>query len=61
MTPRSANYQAITWLRTQGITSGYADRTFRQTQNISRAEAAAFLQSFYDGPLQSSVLRKIHG
>ncbi|MDI3331010.1 MAG: S-layer homology domain-containing protein [Micrococcus sp.] len=61
MTPRSANYEAITWLRSQGVTSGYADSTFRQTQNISRAEAAAFLQSFYDGPLQSTVLRKIHG
>jgi hypothetical protein len=61
MTRSSPNYEAITWLRSQGVTSGYADRTFRQTQNISRAEAAAFLESFYDGPLQSSVLRRIHG
>ena len=61
MSPRSANYEAITWLRSQGVTSGYADRTFRQNQNISRAEAAAFLESFYDGPMQRTVLRSIHG
>ncbi|MFC7402511.1 S-layer homology domain-containing protein [Citricoccus sp. GCM10030269] len=48
--PTSPNYDAITWLRSQGITSGYADGTFKPSRSISRAETAAFLESFYDGP-----------
>ncbi|WP_061962177.1 S-layer homology domain-containing protein [Demequina flava] len=36
-------YKEITWLRSTGITTGYADGTFRPYGNTSRAATAAFL------------------
>lgn len=32
------NYEAITWVRDQGIVNGYADSTYRPDQKINRAE-----------------------
>ncbi|WP_234988031.1 S-layer homology domain-containing protein [Demequina sp. NBRC 110056] len=36
-------YKEITWLRTTGITTGFADGTFRPYASTSRAATAAFL------------------
>ena len=33
----------ITWLKNNGITTGYSDNTFRPDNNVTRAEMAAFL------------------
>ena len=33
----------ITWLKNNGITTGYPDNTFRPDNNVTRAEMAAFL------------------
>lgn len=42
--PKSAQfYKEIVWLSKQGITSGYADGTFRPDSKISREAIAAFL------------------
>ena len=40
----------IGWLVDQGITTGYADGTFRPTASVSRQAMAAFLHRFVEGP-----------
>lgn len=46
MTPRSKFFKEVLWLLKQGITTGYADKTFRPKTNVSREATAAF---FYRG------------
>lgn len=41
-------YKEIVWLSQQGITTGYADGTFRPKNEISREAMAAFLYRFHD-------------
>lgn len=43
VTPGSPFYREITWAAAQGITTGYADGTFRPGQPIARDAMAAFL------------------
>lgn len=39
----STFYEAITWAASTGVTQGYADNTFKQYQDVTRAEFAAFV------------------
>ncbi|MBB5749528.1 S-layer homology domain-containing protein [Micrococcus sp. TA1] len=41
--PGSSFYSAITWMRCEGITTGYADGTFGKNRQITRGETAQFL------------------
>jgi poly(3-hydroxybutyrate) depolymerase len=41
--PGASFYTAITWMRCEGITTGYPDGTFRKGKNITRGETAQFL------------------
>jgi hypothetical protein len=41
-------YAAITYLHDRGVIHGYADGTFRPDRHLSRGEAAAFLQRYFD-------------
>lgn len=43
-------YAEISWLASQGISTGYADGTFRPTAPVSRAAMAAFLYRFAGEP-----------
>ena len=43
-------FTEIEWLAATGITTGYADGTFRSTSPVSRGAMAAFLYRFADGP-----------
>lgn len=43
MTPSSKFYKEVTWLARTGITTGYADGTFKPKANVSREAVAAFL------------------
>lgn len=43
MKPSSKFYKEVTWLARSGITTGYADNTFRPKANVSREAVAAFL------------------
>ncbi len=45
-----AFYREITWLRAQGITSGWPDGTYRPNESISREAMAAFLYRFAGQP-----------
>lgn len=46
LTPESNQYEAITWLAQQEITTGRADDTFDPGANVTRAEIAAFLDRY---------------
>ncbi|WMY78053.1 S-layer homology domain-containing protein [Citricoccus sp. I39-566] len=50
LTPKSNQYEAITWLAEQDITTGRTDGTFDPGANVTRAELATFLQR-YNGVL----------
>jgi hypothetical protein len=39
----SSHYQAITWMHAEKMATGYADKTFRPRQSITRGEAAIVL------------------
>ena len=39
----STFYEAITWAAATGVTKGYSDNTFKQYQDVTRAEFAAFV------------------
>ncbi|MFC7400954.1 calcineurin-like phosphoesterase C-terminal domain-containing protein [Citricoccus sp. GCM10030269] len=41
-----ANYSAITWLSSEGITVGDTEGNFNQSEEITRAEISAFLQRY---------------
>lgn len=43
MTPRSKFYKEVTWLADTGMTTGWADGTFRPKANTSREATSAFL------------------
>ena len=40
------HYTPITWAADQGITTGYADKTFRAAQSVTRGEFAAFVYRY---------------
>ncbi|MDI3331206.1 MAG: S-layer homology domain-containing protein [Micrococcus sp.] len=44
--PGGAGFTAISWLKEEGITTGYADRRFGPSDPISRGELAQFLYLF---------------
>lgn len=39
-------YKEITWMRSKGITTGYADGTFRPRDSVNRDAMAAFIYRF---------------
>jgi hypothetical protein len=41
--PGSSFYRAVRWLQCEGITTGYADGTYRKDRDINRAEAMGML------------------
>lgn len=41
-------YSAVRWMQCEGITTGYADGTYRKSADISRAESVAFLYRYLD-------------
>lgn len=43
-------YREISWLRSQGITTGYADKSFRPESNVSREAFAAYLYRLNGSP-----------
>ncbi|WP_346843385.1 S-layer homology domain-containing protein, partial [uncultured Rothia sp.] len=43
-------YKEISWLAASGITTGWADGTFRPDENISRAAMGAFLYRLAGSP-----------
>ncbi|QIM19663.1 S-layer homology domain-containing protein [Leucobacter coleopterorum] len=43
-------YKEITWMKAKGITSGYADGTFKPLDNVSRSAMSAFLYRFNGKP-----------
>lgn len=43
-------YDEITWLRAAGLTSGYADDTFRPTERLSRESTAVMLYRYMGRP-----------
>jgi hypothetical protein len=45
---RQTYYTPITWMASEGLTTGYADRTFKPGRHITRAETAAFLYRYLD-------------
>jgi hypothetical protein len=47
-------YKAIVWLEDEGITTGWADQTFRPDWSISRSAMAAFLYRYEDRPSYSA-------
>lgn len=48
--PGQEHYEAIVWAERNGITTGWADGTFRPTEPINRDAMAAFLYRFADEP-----------
>ncbi|WP_239478550.1 ExeM/NucH family extracellular endonuclease [Rothia sp. ZJ1223] len=48
---RAPFYKEISWLRAQGITTGWADGTYRPYQPIERAAMAAFIYRYSDNVL----------
>lgn len=46
LTPRSAFYKEICWARSVGITTGWADGTFRPLESTARNAMAAFIRRF---------------
>jgi hypothetical protein len=48
--PSSQFYKEITWLASRGITTGYADYTYRPLQPVNRDAMAAFLYRFAARP-----------
>jgi len=53
--PSSPNYEAIKYLKDNGISSGYKDGTFRPSQTVNRAEALKMLMlAFSEGSTNSN-------
>ncbi len=53
--PSSPNYEAIKYLKDNGISSGYKDGTFKPSQTVNRAEALKMLMlAFNEGALNSN-------
>ncbi|WP_084101046.1 SpoIID/LytB domain-containing protein [Demequina sp. NBRC 110051] len=50
MSTSSKFYKEVTWLRSTGITTGYADGTFRPKSGVSREATAAFLYRLSGSP-----------
>lgn len=48
-------YEPIMWLVSTGVTTGYADDTFRPTAAVSRQAMAAFLHRFANAPSGGTV------
>ncbi|MGM7666462.1 S-layer homology domain-containing protein [Microbacterium sp. A93] len=44
--PGSVYYAPVRWMQTEGVTTGYADGTYRKGQEITRGESVAFLQRY---------------
>ncbi|HEY4616159.1 MAG TPA: S-layer homology domain-containing protein [Citricoccus sp.] len=47
LNPGGANYDAITWLASKGITVGDTQGNFNQSDPITRAEISAFMQRYH--------------
>ncbi|WP_061962844.1 S-layer homology domain-containing protein [Demequina aurantiaca] len=54
VSPGDKFYREITWLASQGITTGYSDGTFRPGDDISREAIAAFLYRAAGSPATSA-------
>lgn len=48
-------YKYVDALAENGITTGYADKTFKPTVSVNRAQFSTFLKRVYDRPLSYSV------
>lgn len=48
--PHQAFYQEINWMRTSGISTGWADGTYRPYQTVLRGEIAAFFYRLAGSP-----------
>ncbi|OYV87004.1 MAG: hypothetical protein B7Z63_03125, partial [Ignavibacteriae bacterium 37-53-5] len=46
--PGHPNYEAIKFLKDQGIVSGYKDGTFKPNQTVNRAEALKMLMTAFE-------------
>jgi len=44
----SQYYGAVRWMQCEGITTGYADNTYRKAADISRGESLAFMYRYLD-------------
>lgn len=43
VTAKTAHFEDIAWMAAKGISTGFADGTFRPSSNVTRADMAAFL------------------
>ncbi|GAB3546183.1 hypothetical protein GCM10027404_06020 [Arthrobacter tumbae] len=50
VTPTTKFYKEITWLASEGISTGYDDKTFRPLQPVNRDAMAAFMYRFAGEP-----------
>lgn len=53
--PTDKFYKEIVWMKRKGITTGYADGTYRPNAKLDRKSAAVFLYRLYDGSEPQSL------
>lgn len=59
ITPETQFYKEITWLVSQGITTGYPDSTYRPLQPVNRDAMAAFMYRFYGSPAYTPPVNRL--
>ncbi|WP_159448823.1 S-layer homology domain-containing protein [Demequina sp. NBRC 110053] len=57
VTPQSAFYKEIAWLASTGVTTGYADGTFRPFESVTRDAMAAFMYRLAGKPAYTAPAR----